>query len=381
MKKKTIPYSRQSIEEDDIRTVTRILRSDFITQGPLIEEFENSLAEKVGSRYAVVLNSGTAALHAAYSAAGIGKGDEVITSSLTFAATANAALYLGARPVFSDTEPDTGNLDIGPVREKITSNTRLIVPVHFGGHPADMEKYYETGKEHNISIIEDASHALGAFYKGEPIGNCRFSDMTTCSFHPVKHITSGEGGVVFTNNEQYDQKLRAFRNHGIRKTGFKNSEPGPWYYEMHELGFNYRITDIQAGLGMSQLKKLERFVRRRREIAERYNKAFQKDDRLILPVEKNYARSSYHLYPIRLKDPKKRKEVFEKLREQHIWVQVHYIPVYFHPYYREKGYPLGTCPHTEDYYNSMISIPVYPTLSEKDQDHVIQLVKKFTDES
>lgn len=377
---KIIPYSRQCIEEDDLKMVRKVLESDLITQGPMIPEFEKKLAEKVHCRFAVVLNSGTAALHAAYFAAGVGYHDEVITTPLTFAATSNAALYLGAKPVFADVEQDTGNLDASSVAKKITTATRVIVPVHYSGHPADMEAFRDLAARSGIKVIEDASHALGALYRGEPVGNCRYSDMTTCSFHPVKHITTGEGGVVFTNNETYYDRLLAFRNHGIRNTGFQETNNGSWYYEMHDLGFNYRITDIQAGLGISQLQKLDRFIKRRREIAARYHDEFQGDERFILPVERDYARNAYHLYPIRLSDASRRKGIFEKLREHGIRVQVHYIPVYLHPYYRNLGYPDGICPLAEDYYSRMISIPVYPSLSDADQDLVIELLKRLADE-
>lgn len=380
MKDKLIPYSRQCIEEDDIREVVQILRSDFITQGAVIDEFEKKLAEKVQCRYAVVLNSGTSALHAAYFAAGIGPGTEVITTPLTFAATANAALYLGARIKFADVEPETGNLDAGSVEEKINEQTTLVVPVHYSGHPADMDKFHHLATKYKIKIIEDASHALGALYRDEPVGNCRFSEMATSSFHPVKHITTGEGGVVFTNQESYYRKLLAFRNHGIRNTDLEKEAPGAWYYEMHDLGYNYRMTDIQAGLGRSQLRKLDRFIGRRRELAARYDAEFCKDERFIAPVEKDYARSAYHLYPLRLADATKRPAMFEQLRNHGIRVQVHYIPVYFHPYYQKLGYSRGTCPDAEDYYNRMISIPLFPTLSNKDQDHVIELIKRFADE-
>ena len=292
MKKKVIPYSRQCIEEDDIRMVRSVLESDYITQGPRINEFEEKLAAKVNCKYAVILNSGTAALHAAYFSAGIGPGDEIITSPLTFAATANAALYLGAGVVFADIEKDTGNLDPDQVKNKITEKTKGIVPVHYGGHPVDLEKFYRLATEFNVRLIEDASHALGASYRDNPVGNCRYSDLATMSFHAVKHITTGEGGVIFTNNEEHYEKMRAFRHHGIKKEMHDTPEPEPWYYEMHDLGYNYRITDIQAGLGISQLQKLDRFVNRRREIAARYSAAFRDEDQIICPVEKEYAHSS-----------------------------------------------------------------------------------------
>lgn len=272
---KFLPYGKQDIGEDDIQKVVNVLKSDFITQGPKIGEFEENLAKYCGSKYAVAFNSGTSALHGAYFAMGLGKNDEIITSPNTFVATSNAALYLNAKPVFVDVESKTGNLDVSKVSEKITEKTKLIVPVHYSGNPVDLKELSEIAEDKGVKIIEDAAHAIGAKYNGEKIGNSRYSEMTIFSFHPVKHITTGEGGAVLTNEQEYYERLLMFRSHGITKNNYINQPDGDWYYEMHYLGHNYRITDLQAVLGLSQLNKLDRFVKRRREIARTYNEAFE----------------------------------------------------------------------------------------------------------
>ena len=374
-----IPYSRQWIDEDDIKAVVEVLRSDWITQGPTIGKFEKALADYCGAKYAVALSSGTAALHAAYYTAGINAGDEVITSPLTFAATANAALYLGARPVFVDIEADTGNINPSLIKKAMTKKTKAIVPVHYSGHPVDMEAVYDLAKRQEVSVIEDACHALGAQYKGEKTGNCKDSVMSIFSFHPVKHIATGEGGAVLTNNVTHYEKLITFRQHGITKKDLKNIPDGDWYYEMQFLGYNYRITDIQAAIGLSQLNKLDRFIDKRRKIAKKYNETFKDNPYFDIPPEKDYACSSYHLYPIRLKDTykQKKKELFQKLKEKGIGVQVHYIPVYLHPYYQGLGYKKGSCPVAEDYYQREISIPIYPSMTDEDVKYVIDYVSEF----
>jgi UDP-4-amino-4,6-dideoxy-N-acetyl-beta-L-altrosamine transaminase len=371
-----IPYGRQYIDNEDISEVIKVLKSDYITQGPKVKEFEEKLAYRCGCRYAVVFNSGTSALHAAYFAIGLGKGDEFITTPITFVATANAGIYLGARPIFVDVERDTGNIDVSKIEEKITERTKLIVPVHYSGHPADMERIYELARTYNLNVIEDACHALGAGYKNEKVGCCRYSDMTVLSFHPVKHITTGEGGAVLTNDQGYYEKLLLFRTHGITKRNFLRRPDGEWYYEMQFLGYNYRITDIQAALGISQLRKLNRFVERRRYIARIYNRAFDGNPYFDIPVEKSYAYHSYHLYPIRLKDGyKDRKElIFSNMRRSGLGVQVHYIPVYFQPYYRKLGLNSSACPVAEDFYQREISIPIYPAMSDRDVNYVIEKV-------
>ena len=381
---KYIPYGRQYIDKKDIAAVIKVLKSDFITQGPKIPEFEKKLSEYCGARCAVVFNSGTSALHGAYFALGIKRGDEFITSPITFVATANAGLYLGAKPVFVDVEYDTGNIDITKIEKKVTKKTKLLVPVHYAGHPVDLKKISAIARKHNLFVVEDACHALGAKYKGERIGNCKYSDMTVLSFHPVKHITTGEGGAVLTNNEEYYQKLLMIRNHGITKDRSRFMIPdsriiGDWYYEMQLLGYNYRMTDIQAALGISQLKKLDSFVERRREIVDIYHKAFRDNPYFDIPFEKDYAYSSYHLYPIRLKDryKTKKRDIFTKLREKKISVQVHYIPVYFQPYYQDIGYEKEICPIAENFYYKEISIPVSPSLCDKDIRYIIKKVLRL----
>jgi dTDP-4-amino-4,6-dideoxygalactose transaminase len=413
-----IPYSRQLIEQDDIEAVTQVLRSDFLTQGPAVEAFESALTSYTGAQYAVLFSSGTAALHAAHFAAGVGRGDEVITSPITFAATSNAALYLGATPVFADVESDTGNIDAKSLERVITPKTKAIVPVDYAGHPVDLRAMALVAKASGLVVIEDACHALGAEYrryreKGtsknlqkverrtdrksdeewSKIGSCIYSDMTVFSFHPVKQITTGEGGAVLTNRSDYYEKLRLFRSHGITKDPSKfagqDRRPqtadreldGDWYYEMHALGFNYRISDVHAALGMSQLRKLDRFVSRRREIAERYKSAFTGNPWFAIPPERSYARSAYHLYPVRLLhgSRKKKSQIFSALKDAGLGVQVHYIPVYLHPYYQQMGYKQGTCPVAEDFYTREISIPLYQGMDDQAVDAVIKALRRSLD--
>lgn len=415
MIKETIPYGRQLIEEDDIAAVAAVLRSDFLTQGPAVEAFEEALSAYAGATYAVCFSSGTAALHAAYHAAGITRGDEVITTPITFAATANAALYVGARPVFADVEPDTGNIDATLVEGAVTSLTKAVVPVHYAGHPVDMEKLSSVARKRGLIVIEDACHAIGAQYKAGPryevrgtrenpsktsllsprtsvlepqsssqsedwfpVGACAHSDMTVFSFHPVKQITTGEGGAVLTNNPKYYERLLQFRTHGIAKDHFSREPDGDWYYEMQSLGFNYRMTDLQAALGTSQLAKLNRFVQRRRAIAARYDNAFAENPWFDIPVERGYARSSVHLYPIRLKQGprERRKEIFRAMKDAGLGVQVHYIPVYLQPYYQGLGYASGLCPMAEDFYSREISIPLYPGLTDQGVELVIDRLRE-----
>ncbi len=371
-----IPYSRQWIDEDDVKAVIDVLKSDFLTQGPKVNEFESALSTYCGSKYAVVFNSGTSALHGAYSVLGLKSDDEFITSPNTFLATSNAGIYLGARPIFVDVEKDTGNIDSSLIEERVTEKTKLIVPVHFAGHPVDMERVFCLAKKYNLFVVEDACHALGAGYKGKKVGNCRYSDMTVLSFHPVKHITTGEGGAVLTNKKKFYEKLLMFRTHGITKNSFINEPDGDWYYEMQFLGYNYRMTDIQAALGVSQLNKLNKFLTRRREIVDIYNKTFKNNPYFDIPFEKYYVYSSYHFYPIRLKDRYKnrKKEIFSKLRESGLGVQVHYIPVYFQPYYQELGYSKGLSPTAEDFYQRELSIPLYQGMKDDDIKHVIKVI-------
>jgi UDP-4-amino-4,6-dideoxy-N-acetyl-beta-L-altrosamine transaminase len=389
---KPIPYSRQSIDKDDIAAVVSVLESDYLTQGPAIGMFEAAVSEYTGARYCVVFSSGTAALHAAYFAAGLQEGDEIITSPITFVATSNAALYLRAMPVFSDVEQDTANLDVDKIEERITSKTKLIVPVHYAGYPADMVNVRALADKYGLTVIEDACHALGAQYRNEhdgwiPIGSCTHSDMTVLSFHPVKHIATGEGGAVLTNDREIYKKLLIFRTHGITKSRDDFTDPGAfqqgeWYYEMQSLGYNYRMTDIQAALGYSQLTKIERFVKTRREIAVHYDNVFLGNPYFDIPVEQNYVRCSYHLYTIRLKSQlvSKRATIFAKLREEGLGVQVLYIPVYLQPYYRGLGFEDSCCPIAEDFYSRAISIPIYHGMAKGDRDEVVTRLLRIMDE-
>jgi len=378
-----IPYGHQSIDESDIKAIVKVLKSDWLSQGPKIAEFEEALAKYCGAKYAVIFSSGTAALHAAYFVAGLKAGDEFITTPLTFAATANAGLYLGAKPVFADIAEDL-NLDPKEAAKKINSKTRLISVVDFAGLPAKLDELKKIAREHNLVLVEDGCHALGASYKGKKIGSV--ADLTAFSFHPVKSITTGEGGAVLTDNKDYYEKMKVFRHHGIVRDPekFKMKSHGDWYHEMQELGYNYRITDIQAALGISQLKRLDKFIKARKKIASGYNKAFKKfSDKLELPSDNKYFSSSWHIYVIRVRGAlaKKRSEVFRKLREAGIGAQVHYLPVYLHPYYQSLGYKKGLCPKTEAYYETMISLPIFPDLKSKDQKFVvkklIEIIKTF----
>lgn len=370
-----IPYGRQSIDEEDIQAVVDVLRSDFLTTGPKVAEFEQSVADYVGAKYAVAISNGTAALHAACFAAGIKAGDEVITTPITFAASANCVLYCGGTPVFADINPITYNIDPDDIRRKITNKTKAIIAVHYTGQPCDMAEIHKIAKEHNLIVIEDAAHALGADYKGKKVGS--ISDMTTFSFHPVKHITTGEGGMITTDNKELYDKMILFRTHGITRDEEQMVQnDGPWYYEQIDLGYNYRITDIQCALGISQMKKLDRFIARRREIAECYNEAFKDNDNILIPTQQEGCNNSWHLYVIQVLGID-RKEVFDKLREAGIGVNVHYIPVYTFPYYQQHGYESVHCENAENLYRHMISLPMYPDLTEEQQQYVIEKVKEF----
>ncbi|MEK5443668.1 UDP-4-amino-4,6-dideoxy-N-acetyl-beta-L-altrosamine transaminase [Fredinandcohnia sp. FSL W7-1320] len=373
-----LPYSRQFIDNEDIEAVSNVLKSDFLTTGPLISKFEKEIADNVGAKYAVAFSNGTAALHAACYAAGIKDGDEVITTSMTFAASANCVRYLGGIPVFADIDPNTYNISPEAIKPLITQNTKAIIPVDFTGQPAELDQIMSLAKEHGLLVIEDAAHALGATYKGRKIGS--ISDMTMFSFHPVKHITTGEGGIITTNIKDYYEKLIQFRSHGItRETTKLNEYHGSWYYEMQFLGFNYRMTDIQASLGISQLKKLEPFIQKRKQYVQMYNKAFENKNEVKIPILPNGIDSSWHLYIIRLDLENlgtSRREIFDALQKENIGVNVHYLPVYLHPYYQKLGYKKGLCPNAEKLYEEIISLPLFPTMSKTDVNDVIEGVNK-----
>lgn len=377
---KLLPYGHQWIDEEDIKAVIEVLRSDWITQGPKVAEFEKEFAKYVRARYAVAVNSGTAALHTACFAAQIEKGDEVMTTPITFAASANCVLYQGGTPVFADIKEDTLNIDPEEIKKKINQKTKALIPVDFTGLPVDLEEIQKIARKYNLVIIEDASHALGATYKDSKIGS--ISDMTIFSFHPVKHITTGEGGMITTNNKEYYERLKLFRTHGITKDKDKLLKyDGPWYYEMQELGYNYRLTDFQCALGLSQLKKIDRIIQRRREIVQKYNCEFKDMPEIKIPENNSfYSNPTWHIYMIQLNLERLkagRKEVFEALRAENIGVNVHYIPIHLQPYYQKRfGYNLGDFPKAENYYSRAITLPIFPKMTDKDIDDVIKAVKK-----
>lgn len=373
-----IPYGKQTIEQDDIQAVVDVLKSDFLTTGPKIAEFEQTVADYVGAKYAVAISNGTSALHAACFAAGIRPGDEVITTPLTFAASANCVLYCGGTPVFADVDPKTYNIDPEDIRRKITDRTKAIIAVHLAGQPCDMDAIHSIAREHGLIVIEDGAHALGSVYKGKKVG-C-LSDMTTFSFHPVKPITTGEGGMIVTDNEDFYKKMVLFRSHGItRDDSIMTRNDGPWFYQQFDLGYNYRITDIQCALGCSQMKKLDRFLAQRKKIVARYNEAFADCDNIITPYQLSDTESGWHLYIIQVKNCDRR-QVFEAMREKGIGVNVHYIPVYMHPYYQEHGYETVHCANAEEIYSHIISLPLYPGLTFEQQDYVIDALKSLCKE-
>ncbi len=373
-----IPYGKQTIDQDDIQAVVDVLQSDFLTTGPKIAEFEQTVADYVGAKYAVAISNGTSALHAACFAAGIEPGDEVITTPLTFAASANCVLYCGGTPVFADVDPKTYNIDPEDIQRKITDRTKAIIAVHLAGQPCDMDAIHSIAREHGLIVIEDGAHALGSVYKGKKVGS--MSDMTTFSFHPVKPITTGEGGMIVTDNEDFYKKMILFRSHGItRDDSMMTRNDGPWFYQQFNLGYNYRITDIQCALGCSQMKKLDRFLARRKEIVARYNEAFADCDNIITPYQLSDTESGWHLYIVQVKKCDRR-QVFENMREKGIGVNVHYIPVYMHPYYQEHGYENVHCANAEEIYSHIISLPLYPGLTSEQQDYVIDTLKSLCEE-
>ena len=373
-----LPYGRQSIGESDIQAVVETLRSDWLTTGPKVAEFEDALAAWVGAKYAVSFSSGTAALHAAAFAAGLQPGDEAITSPLTFAATANCVLYQGATPVFADVLEDTLNLDPELVAARITARTKAILPVDYAGHPADLDPILQLAERHGLVVIEDACHALGAEYRGRRVGSV--AHMTVFSFHPVKHLTTGEGGMVTTDNPVFAETLRRFRNHGISSDARQRQAAGQWHYEMVLLGFNYRLTDIACALGLQQMKKLEANLVRRGQIAGRYTAAFRDISGVFPPQVRDDVDPAWHLYPLRLDLARLsagRAEVFQALRAENIGVNVHYIPVHRHPYYRDRfGYHGGEYPVAEAAYECLISLPMFHGMTDGDVEDVVRALGK-----
>lgn len=394
-----IPYGRQSVDDADIEAVVKVLKSDYLTTGPAVAAFEKKVADYVGAKYAVAVSNGTAALHVACLAAGIGEGDEVITTPITFAASANCVLYCGGTPVFADIDPDTYNISPEELEKKITSRTKAIIPVHYTGQPCDMDAILEIAHKHNLLVVEDGAHALGAVYKGKKIGS--IADMTCFSFHPVKPVTTGEGGMIVTDNEELYRRLVLYRSHGITRDKDMMQQyeeqlqqssdpalqeaadmlrgdvidPGGWYYQQLELGYNYRITDISCALGASQMDKLDRFLERRRQIAKKYDEAFADIPQIKTPWQQEGCQSGWHLYMIQTME-RSRREVFDGLRQAGIGVNVHYIPVYRHPYYQRNGYAGVHCLNAEAFYERAISLPIFPGLTGQQQDYVIEHVIK-----
>lgn len=380
-----IPYGRQDISEADIDAVVDVLRSDWLTQGPTIERFEKEVAGYCGARYAVAVSNATAALHVACLAAGLGPGDTLWTSPNTFVASANCALYCGAQVDFVDIEPESYNLSAARLEEKLLRAERagklpkVVVPVHFAGQSCDMEAISALAKRFGFTVLEDASHAIGGRYKTSRVGSCAFSDMAVFSFHPVKIVTTGEGGMVLTNRQDLYERLLLLRSHGITREPGKMTEPahGPWYYQQIELGFNYRMTDIQAALGASQMRRLNEFVEKRQSLAQRYDLLLAGLP-VITPVRYRDAYSAFHLYVIRLQLQRLRKshaEVFAELRSRGIGVNLHYIPVHTQPYYAQLGFRKGDFPEAERYYSEALSLPLYAALNEMQQDAVVQALK------
>lgn len=373
-----LPYGRQSITEEDIAAVVDVLRSDWLTTGPKVGEFEEAFAARVGAKYAVSFSSGTAALHAAAFAADLQAGDEAITTPLTFAATANCILYQGATPVFADIHSGTLNLDPAEAAGRVTARTRAILPVDFAGHPAGLDEFLALADRHGLIVIEDAAHALGAEYHKRRVGS--ISHMTVFSFHPVKHLTTGEGGMVTTESAKLAEKLRCFRNHGINSDARQRQSEGQWHYEMVLLGYNYRLTDISCALGLRQLPRLDANLARRRAIAKRYSEAFRGLAGVMTPQVQKDINPAWHLYPIRV-DARRfsvgRGEFFRALRAENVGVNVHYIPVHLHPYYRERfGYRGGEFPVAEQAYEELISLPMFHGMDDRDVEDVIQAVGK-----
>jgi perosamine synthetase len=368
-----IPYGRQSIDEEDVKAVVEVLHSDWLTTGPKVSQFEEAFAKTVGARYSVAVSSGTAALHAVMYALGIGPGDEVIVSTMTFAASANCVVFQGGKPVFADVDPDTLLIEPDRVIRRITPKTKAIIAVDYAGQPCEYDALRKIADDYSLALIDDACHALGASYKGRRAGS--LADLSTFSFHPVKHITTGEGGMVTTENPELAERMRTFRNHGIAMDQNQRMKQGTWFYEMVDLGYNYRLTDFQCALGMNQLKKLSGWVKRRQEIANYYNHAFSGMPEISPLGVRPEVSHAYHLYVIKLELERlraNRVEIFSALRSKNIGVNVHYIPVHLHPFYRKRlGTKPGDCPMAESAYERILSLPIFPNMSDQMIDEVI----------
>jgi len=393
MSDKFYSYGKQSIEDDDIQAVVKVLKSDWLTQGPKIEAFEKTLCDKFSAKYASVVSNGTASLHLIGLSLGWSKNDVVITSPITFLASANCVIYASATPDFVDIDAKTYTIDVNKLEDKIKffqkkkKNVKAVVAVDYAGHPCDWDGLKYISEKYDLQLVNDACHAMGAEYKGDFGYAVKYADAVNLSFHPVKHITTGEGGAVLTNNAQLDEKIKILRTHGIVKDSSKfiiqDSElTGPWYYEMQLLGYNYRITDFQCALGISQLKKLDQFVARRNEIADFYNIKISNDDRFIIPSVHKNVKHSYHLYPLQIKFENlkiSKREYFEKMRENNIGLQVHYIPVHLQPYYKKNfGFKEGDFPFAESFYKREVSIPIYPALQKEDLEYIVNKIKELS---
>lgn len=378
-----IPYGKQSVSEADIQAVTDVLKAPFLTQGPVVPKFEEAVCDYVVGKFGVATNSATSALHLAVKALDLVPGDLVWTSPITFVATANSVRYCGGRVDFVDINPETFNMCPKALGEKLKIAAangevpKIVIPVHMAGQSADMAAIWQLSKKYGFKVIEDASHAIGAEYKGDRVGSCRYSDITVFSFHPVKIITTGEGGMAITNDQVLADRLRLLRTHGVTRdvNALQDQGQGEWYYEMHDLGFNYRLTDIQAALGLSQMTKLSNIIERRGQIAEKYREKLCHAN-LELPLTSPECLSSFHLFIVRLKEARRRPEVFQALRDSGIGVNVHYIPVHLHPYYKDLGFKSGDFPVAEDYYSRAISIPMFPSLTAEEQDFVVNTLNK-----
>jgi len=383
-----IPYGRQDIQDSDVDAVLSVLQSDFLTQGPAVPRFEQAVSKHCGARHAVAVNSATSALHIALMALGVGAGDVVWTSPNTFVASSNAALYCGAGVDFVDIDPLTYNMSVTALAEKLAladqqgQLPKVLIPVHLTGQPCDMAAIYDLSQRYGVKVVEDASHAIGGRYHDQPIGNCAYSDITVFSFHPVKIVTTAEGGMALTNDDDLAEKMALFRSHGITRDPalMTHTSDGPWYYQQITLGYNYRMTDLQAALGVSQMQRLDDYITRRHDIAARYNRELS-DLPLTLPTQADYGHSAYHLYVIRLDldaiAPLTHAQVFQSLRDRGILVNLHYIPVHTQPYYQAMGFRWGDYPQAEAYYKNAISIPMYPTMSDEAQTQVIQALHEI----